>query len=276
MRPAAIRWGLVACLLGALLLAGCETARPKVKVPARLLFLEGQAQEDKELWSDAITKFQAVVEQNPGTQLASFAFLKLAEVYAMQGKWPEAETNYRLFLTTNVNSHLTPYVLYRLVRAHHSNSFSGLFFPSREIDRDTEPNRQIIQEYKRFFFLYPKSIYLEEIRTYHREAEQSLAEHEQMVADFYFRRAQYNAAASRYLYLLRTYPSYRGARGVLERLIESYRRNQQPDLAGEMERLYRLGFGATARGPDGSDGSGGAGDATTSVPTGPAPLAREP
>ncbi|MCH9044752.1 MAG: outer membrane protein assembly factor BamD [SAR324 cluster bacterium] len=239
-------------LIFAIALIGCETAKPRVKIPGRLLYLEGQALADVAVYSEAVAKFQEVVDQNPGTLLGTFAYLKIAEIHAQQEDWLEAETNYRLFLTTNQLRHLTPYVLYRLITVHHENSFTGVFFPSREVDRDMEPNRQIIREYKRFFFLFPKSIFLEEIRSLYRAARDTLAEHERLVGDFYLRRGHYDAAASRYVYLLRTFPQYQDAKAVLERLIEAYRLNQQPDLAREMERLYRLRFAP----PDTEGGQG--------------------
>jgi outer membrane protein assembly factor BamD len=147
-------------------------------------------------------------------------------------------------------------VLYRLVSLQHNKSFTGLIFRSREIDRDMAPNRGIIQEYKRFYFLYPKSIFLDEVREFYREARESLADYERLVADYYFDRGQYNAAAGRYLYLLKYYPGYKKSDAAVERLIQSYRRNQQPDLADELERLRRMQDIEPPRIPPESAGSG--------------------
>jgi outer membrane protein assembly factor BamD len=227
------------CLLVALALGACETARPKVKPPARLAYYEAQALKDQELYSEAITKFQEVADQNQGSLLGSFAYLQLADVYSRQEDWLKAETNYRLFLGANQTTHLTPYVLYNLVKVNHNRSFVGVLFPTREVDRDQTPNRLIIQEYNRFFFLYPTSVFLDEVRGYALDARLSLAEHERMVANFYFERGHYNAAAARYLYVLRNYPNYPESKGVLEQLVQAYRRNQQPEEAAEMERLLK-------------------------------------
>ncbi len=226
-------------LLAALTLAACETPKPKMKTPARLLYYQAQALMDQELYSDAITKFQEVADENQGSLLGSFAYLELADVYSRQEEWLKADTNYRLFLGASQTTHLTPFVLYSLVKVNRSRSFTGLFFPTREVDRDQMPNRQIIQEYNRFYFLYPTSMFLDEVRGYAQDARQTLAEHERQVANFYYNRGHYNAAAGRYLYLLRNYPSYPDTLGVLTRLVQAYRRNQQPDEAAEMERLLK-------------------------------------
>lgn len=230
-------------LLAALALTACSEAKPKVKTPARLLYYEGQALMDQQLYAEAITKFEEVSAQNPGTLLGSFAHLQIAEIRTRQEEWVKAETNYRLFLTANQGSHLTPFVLYRLVKVNYQSSFIGVFFPEREVDRDMQPNRQIIEEYKRFFFLYPDSIFLDEVRQYARAARETLADYERMVGDFYFRREHYRAAASRYLYLLRNHPGYPEAEQVLERLVEAYRRSQQTEQAEVMQRLLVERYG---------------------------------
>lgn len=233
-----------------LVLTACESTTPKVKMPARLLYLEAGALEDQELYSEAITKFQEVIDQNPGTEVAAYAYLRLGELHAKKEDWAEAETSYRLFLSASQNSHLTSTVLARLIRVHHGNSFTGIFFPAREVDRDMEPNRQIISEFRRFYFLYPESVYLDEMRGYYRGARASLAEHERLVGSFYSRNGQYNAAVARYRYLLRAYPDYPASQEVLTQLIEAYRRNQQPGLADELERL------AAGKSANASEGKG--------------------
>jgi outer membrane protein assembly factor BamD len=252
-RASRIGRAVALCLLALAALAACTQPKPKVKTPALLLYLEGQTLADQELYGEAVTKFQEVADQNSGTLLGSFAYLRIAEIRVAQQDWVKAETNYRLFLAGNLSTHLTPYVVYRLAYVNHEASFTGLFFPSREVDRDQTPNRQIVQEFKRFYFLYPKSIFLPEMRHFAEDAYVTLAEHERVVGDFYYRHGHYNAAAHRYLYLLRTYPDYPDSDAVLDRLILSYQRNQQPDEAAELKRLRdRRTAKASAQAPGGA------------------------
>ena len=225
-------------------LSGCEAQNPDtVFTPARMLFMEAEAKENQGLYADAISRYDKIIEQFPGTRLGTYAYLKLAEIYSMQNDWPEAETNYRLFLARNANGHLTPYLLYRLLKVNHEKSFTGTIFKEREIDRDMEPNRRIMLEYKRFFLLYPKSIYMNEVTPFFRAARQTLAHHERIVGDFYFERDQFNASIGRYTYLLRNYPEFEFAPAVLKKLIRAYRLNQQPQFARELERLQSISGG---------------------------------
>src|SRR5262249_13849345 len=111
------------------------------------------------------------------------------------------------------------------------------------VDRDVEPNRQIMLEYKRFYLMHPSSIYLEEAVPIYRDAQNTLAQHEIIVADFYFRRKLYHAAATRYLYALRNFADHVDTKYALGRLIEAYRLDQQADLADEMQRIYDTAYG---------------------------------
>lgn len=230
---------VVLCLLAALALAACEAPKPKLKLPARLLYYQGERLMDQKLYAEAITKFQKVADENPGTMLGSYAYLQIANARVLQDDLEKADTNYRLFLGSQETSHLTPYVLYRLAEVNDKESYTGIFFPTRETDRDQTANRQLIQDYRRFYFLYPNSIFLPKVRTYARDARNTLAAHEREVGNFYFDHGHYNAAAGRYLFLLRNYPDYPDAQAVLKRLIVTYRRNQQPRLAAELERLHK-------------------------------------
>lgn len=231
---------LAAALLSAFL-GGCENQNPAdVLQPARMLYLEAEAGENDGLYAEAIGNYEKIAARFPGTRLAVYAYLKLAEIYSEQKKWVEAETNYRLFLARNANSHLTPYLLYRLLKVNHEKSYTGLVFREREIDRDMEPNRKILLEYKRFFLLYPKSVYLKEVTPFFRAARQTLAQHERLVGDFYFERGQFNASIGRYMYLLRNYPEFEDVDGVLRKLIQAYHNNQQPGFARELERLQKV------------------------------------
>lgn len=225
-----------------LVFGGCGVNRPEdVLAPARLLYVEAEVMENQGLYSEAITRYEQIAGQYPGTRLATYSYLKLGEIYSQQRNWVDAETNYRQFLARNGNSHLTPYLLYRLLKVNHENSFTGVLFKEREIDRDMGPNRQIMLEYKRFFLLYPKSVYMEEVTPFFKAARQTLAEHERVVADFYFERDQFNAAIGRYIYLLLNFPEFEDSEAVLKKLLRAYRKNQQPEFAEEIERIRAVG-----------------------------------
>jgi len=240
--PILFRWVFLV-----LVLAGCETTGQLTQTPARMLYIEAEGLENEGMQSDAITKYEKLAKENPGTRLATFAYLRTAELQVKLEKWKEAAANYRAFLTLNPNSHLTPYVLYRLLQSNHQRSYTGSFFPSREIDRDMEPNRQIILEYKRFALLYPTSAYLEEVVPFHKSAKETLAASEYLVGNYYFENKQFQAAIGRFIFLLKNYPEFPQTEDVLDQLIQAYYKNDQPEQAKEMERAKKLRLNPAAQ-----------------------------
>ena len=220
-----------------LFLQGCGEEVKKMRVPAVELYQEAFVAFEDEYYQEAEKKFQDLVDEHPNTQLATLAYLKMGDLNFKRSKWEDAEVNYRMFLTLNPQSHLTPYVLNRIIALNFEKNYYGIFFPSRNFDRNMEPNRTILKEFRRFFLLYPQSPYLEEIREYQLKARAELAEHEFLVGDFYFRGKLYTSAAERYLYLLQNYPEFPRTEEVARKLIQAYRLNGEPLLANEMEEV---------------------------------------
>ena len=220
-----------------ILLQSCGDEVKKMRVPALELYQEAYVAYEDEFFQESEKKFQALVDEHPNTQLSNLAFLKMGDLNFQRSKWEDAEVNYRMFLTLNPQSHLTPYVLNRLIALNFEKNYYGIFFPSRNFDRNMEPNRTILKEYRRFYLLYPNSPYLEEIQEYQHKARAELAEHEFLVGNFYFRGKLFTSAAERYLYLLQQYPEFPRTEEVARKLIEAYRLNGEALLAQEMEEV---------------------------------------
>ncbi len=222
------------------LLQSCsETANVQIRLPANELYQKAMVAVEDEFYQEALKNFEILVDEHSGTRLATLAHLKMGEVYFLQSKWEESETSYRRFLLLNPRSHLTPYVLNRLIALNYERNIYGLFAKSRDYDRNMEPNRTLIRDYQRFYLLFPQSPYLADVKEYQKGALADLAEHELHVANYYFDNEAYHSAIGRYLYLLKNYPGFPRTGDVAERLIEAYRLNQQLELADEMQKILK-------------------------------------
>ncbi len=220
------------------LIQGCsETANNKIRLPTTELYHQAMVSIEDEYYNEALKNFEILVDEHTGTRLATLAHLKMGDIYFIQSKWEESETSYRQFLLLNQRSHLTPYVLNRLIALNYERNHYGIFFKSRDYDRNMEPNRTLIKEYQRFYLLFPKSPYLEQVKEYHSRAMFDLAEHELNVANYYFDKQSYHSAIGRYVYLLKNYPGFLRTSNVAQRLIEAYRLNRQQELADEMQKV---------------------------------------
>ncbi len=197
---------------------------------------------DKGNYSAAIPLLQAVINENPGTRYASYSYLKLgdAHVLADDNKLDEAEMNYRIFLNYNSHSHLVPYVLSRLIELNFKRNISSMFGKEYAFSRDPDHFKKIIMEYQRFYFLYPDSLYLKDAENYLNESVEALAEHEFIIGNWYFNHSLFTPAIHRYRYIMSHYPNFKNWKKVVVRLIEAYRKNQQTELADELERVYNM------------------------------------
>tara|TARA_B100000686_G_scaffold40851_1_gene42149 strand:+ start:237 stop:1049 length:813 start_codon:yes stop_codon:yes gene_type:complete len=220
------------------LIKGCsDTSNNQIRLPSTELYHQAMVSIEDEYYNEALNNFEILVEEHAGTRLATLAHLKMGDIYFIQNKWEESETSYRQYLMLNQRSNLIPYVLNRLIALNYERNHYGVFFKSRDYDRNMEPNRTLIKEYQRFYLLFPKSPYLEEVKEYHTRAMFDLAEHELNVANYYFYKQAYHSAIARYLYLLKNYPDFPYTANVAESLIEAYRLNRQPELAKEMQHV---------------------------------------
>jgi len=188
----------------------------------------------------AIPLLQEIINENPGTRYAAYSYLKLGDAYLSPGqaKFEEAETNYRIFLNYSSHSHLVPYVLGRLIELNYKKNTSSLFGNEYSFSRDPDHFKKIIVEYQRFYFLFPDSLYLQDAKEYLGKSKEALAEHELLIGNWYFDHSLYTAAISRYSYLLQNYPNFRKRNKIVEKLINTYQRNQQPEMAQELNRVF--------------------------------------
>ncbi|MBU2645912.1 outer membrane protein assembly factor BamD [bacterium] len=233
-------------ILVALMIVGCSSAKPQLMEDKYDAAIEHM---DKEDYSLAIPLFKELIEENPGTRFAAYSYLKIADAYLLSGEsksFNEAETNYRIFLNYSSYSHLVPYVLSRLIELNYKRNTSSFFGESYAFSRDPEHFKKIITEYQRFYFLYPDSLYLADTRIYLDKSIDALAEHEILIGKWYFNQSLFTAAISRFEYILNNYPNYEKREMVIVMLIDSYRKNQQPERADELNRIFLLSQSATS------------------------------
>ncbi|MGK0289230.1 MAG: outer membrane protein assembly factor BamD [bacterium] len=199
---------------------------------------------DRGFYTQAIEVFKKVITQNPGTRYATFGYLKMADAQLALGsnQYRDSEMNYRVFLSLNHNSHLVPYVLEKLITLNFKRNEQWLFGTYYDYQRDPKPFKQIITEYQRFYLLYPNSLYLKTSKKYLKKSIEALAKHELMIGDWYYQYQLYPSAIARYVYLLRKYPNFSNTKVVVQKLIKTYKKNQQPQLATELERVYQEKF----------------------------------
>ena len=121
-----------------------------------------------------------------------------------------------------------PYTLWRSALCHQRQVLDP--------GRDQSATRNAIEFLDRLLLEHPRSEYGVEAETMWRELKTTLAESVQAIADFYYSREEYEAAAERYRALLDEYPGLGLDAAVLYRLGECYAALQRRD---EADRIFR-------------------------------------
>lgn len=190
---------LSACLVVAALASGCAS-KPKIipASPAEELYAKAEEQIKKKRWDRAAEEFQALVDTHPYHQLTPHAELRLADMYFLDGRYPEALAAYEQFLKMHPTSEWAPYAMYLLASCHYHQR--GTY------DRDPSATRKAADVFDRLVSSYPDSRYAELARARLDQVRAELAEHELSIGAFYLKQARYEAALRRLEKVTRLYP----------------------------------------------------------------------
>lgn len=154
-------------------------------------------------YAEARKYFSFVYDTFPNDPLGHKAALRVADTY-LEKKDPtsltEARLRYRDFANRYPNDPDRDYALLMV----------GHTYSSKKIrpDRDLANLREAFTAYEQLTALYPSSRYAEEARTRIAALRDTLAEHEWLVAQFYYRNKRWQGALWRLEYLKENYPDY--------------------------------------------------------------------
>ena len=224
------------CLLAS---AGCQTDEPAfLEVqPAEVLWerAQGQLEGISVLglfdWVDtdeAVETLQAIIDNYPYSDYAIRAELAIADAYFDNGQYEEALTYYRDFDELHPGHEKVSFTLWRAALCHNEQVLDP--------GRDQSATRNALKFLDRLLIEHPRSEYGVEAEALWRTLQTTLAESVQAIADFYYSREEYEAAAERYRALLDEYPGLGLDAAVLYRLGECYAALRRQD---EADRIFR-------------------------------------
>ena len=140
--------------------------------------------------SKALEQYQQLVDSYPFSKYAPTAQLRVADCnYALE-KWEEARINYELFLKLHPKSPDVAYALLRQGLCHYKQMLKP--------GRDQDETIQAAAVFAEVLLRYPGTPEATEAGTKLAECRTRLAKHDLIVADFYFKRKDFWAAAARY------------------------------------------------------------------------------
>ena len=207
--------GLILLAAIALLLVACRhsgarrpvraTVDPELtKLTKEQDFDRGEQWFAKKKYPRARTYYSYIYENYPNDPLGRRALLRVADTYYAQGdpvNLVEAQYKYRDFINRYPGSDRADYAMLQIAMV----SYKQMEKP----DRDQAKTREAVDKFNDMIKAYPKSALRPEADKHLQDALDRLAKHEQIVARFYMKRRDFNAAIQRLNYLVDTYPDYR-------------------------------------------------------------------
>lgn len=234
--PAALLAAL--CLLAPFV--ACKSVQetdPILRLSAEESLTQGKALMAEEKYFKAQEYLTHAYEVEPNSAAGREALLLTADAFYLDGgrsNYIQAEARYRDFLNRFPTSERAAYAQFQI-----ANSLSQRM---GRPDRDLSATAEALAAYRDLIRFYPTSEYAAQARDKILLVEENLAEHEQMVGEFYMRYGLPPAAVARFEYLLEHYPSYSAKDKVLFNLGAGYLKLRQPEKARETFDKLRVQF----------------------------------
>ncbi|MCI5066699.1 outer membrane protein assembly factor BamD [bacterium] len=134
--------------------------------------------------------FRSIVESFPLGPYREFSEIKIADAHFLQRQYEKAAPLYEQILKNAPSLSNAPYVTMRAGRSYQRMN--------TDLGRDREPLEKAMKHYRTFLEKYPNSMYREQVVTYLQESQRAIAQHEQMVAEFYKKRGHQKAFKKRH------------------------------------------------------------------------------
>ena len=239
---------LLPLLAGVVLtLAACSAGKedPILRLSAQESLDQGKALMAEEKYRSAKEYLVHAFEVEPNSTAGREGLLLAADSLFMLGgfdQWVESERRYRDFINRFPTSPRADYAQFRAAQS--------LARRMEKPSRDQEVTRKAYSAFEDLIRLYPTSQYIPEARTEMKGVRQLLAEHEWVVAFYYFRasgggkrsRRLAGPAVARMEYLLENFPDYEQKDKIYSYLCRAHARLEQPEKAAEACATLRQSY----------------------------------
>ncbi len=173
----------------------------------------------------AIKAYEALNVLYPMSLYSQSALLDLMTSYQRQGDAANTEKTAEHFIRFYSDSSSLDYAYYMIALAH-LNQDRGWYLrhiPMDSTQRDPGTMRQAYSDFKNFIQKFPNSPYYADAQRRLRYLRSVFSQYELHIADFYFRKQSYVAAANRAADIIHQYPETPAAKTAHHILHESYR-----------------------------------------------------
>lgn len=229
-------------------LAGCGLLPEQIddtkNWSASKLYSEAKASLAEGDYTRAVQLFEKLEARYPYGPYAQQAQLEVAYAYYKDNEPVSAIAAADRFIKLHPNHPNVDYAYYLKGLANFVEDHSPLAKLGDQdmTDRDPKSARESFAAFKELVTRFPDSKYTPDARARMAYLMNALARHEVHVANYYYKRGAYVAAANRAKYVLQNYQQAPALEDALYILAQSYDKLDLPDLRDDALRVLRLNF----------------------------------
>ena len=199
-------------------------------VPELQLLTKAVEAYDRGLYSISGETWRELRDSYPTGYYGTLAELKVADCFFYSKNFSEALVAYEEYSRLHQGSSSLPYVYYQMA--------NSLWMQYKDALHDQGPLLAAVDEFKALIKKFPESEYAERARTRLAEAENEIARHEALVAEFYLKVGEYDSALSRLITIEEKYPLSDSAKETREKFAEFFE-GDNDHIPRRVRREYR-------------------------------------
>ena len=247
---------LLMCL--SLVMTGCGMFGDKVDAQknwnAEQFYKAAKEELDSANYSGAVKLYEALEAKFPFGKYAQQAQLDIAYAYYKDNETAQAISAADRFIKLHPNHAAVDYALYLKGLAYYKldQGILGAWLEQDMSERDPKALRESFDMFKDLVDRYPDSKYADDARARMAFLINTLARHEVQVAQYYYNRGAFLAAANRAQTTLTRYPQAPANEDALVMMIKAYQKLGLKELETDSRRVLEKNFpkNATASAPD--------------------------
>ncbi|VAW49828.1 Outer membrane beta-barrel assembly protein BamD [hydrothermal vent metagenome] len=237
---------LSALIIATLSLQGCSSltslvAKEDSEKTAEDFYSSATAAFKASMWDTAIKEYEKLKSFYPYGDYTEQSYTELAYAYYRYNEPESAIRELDEFMRLFPKHPNIDYALYLKALSIDSINKSWLDkLATDPADRDTKSAQRAAQYYTDLVKRFPNSRYTAEASRRLVVLNNQMARHELLVAQFYFDRQAYLAAANRATYILKNYPQTVITLDTLTLLEQAYQKLEMPEVAQDVQQVIAL------------------------------------
>jgi outer membrane protein assembly factor BamD len=242
----------VAAVALALSLSACGLLPEKVDETAgwsaSKLYSEARDELSSGNYEKAVSHFEKLESRYPFGTYAQQAQMEIAYAHYRQGDAPQALAAVERFIKLHPNHPNVDYMYYLrgLINFNDRGGFFDFISKQDPSERDSKATRDAFEAFKQLAERFPNSVYAPDSIARMKYLVNAMAQYEVHVANYYFRRGAYLAAANRAQAAVSDYREAPAVEEALFIMVRSYDALGLPDLRDDAERVLRKNFPKSA------------------------------